>query len=266
MAKKKDILEPGVISVTTTKMVIAMEEIIDWFATDIYGMTGQHRFTVTLQTSGKEAVCGHFRGIDVMDGAGAWSTKEGELSSEINFNTTQLHRPFTEIIGTAGHEVGHFYNYSLRTLDTKNENYQKFDCSKSGRHSKIFKGNVEPVGFEVTEAFDSYGWGYTKMGAELEAKALAKFAHLEPIFNLYKTLVPKKTPTENKSNKYQCSGTDCITDAKGVKRPASVTTARIVTFARHPSIRLKKKKNNPNIQAGRLFRPLWYKPQNYNSI
>ena len=145
------------------------------------------RATIVPVSQGKQAKCyGHFQ-------ADKWSTREGELSGEIAIYSEGLRRPPVEILGTLLHELIHAKNRALN-ID---------DCSKNGRHNKLFQKSAEAAGLICAKPVDFYGYGYTSLTETARKLIEEKFVPDAVAFSLYRLADPQKEKVAT-SHAYQC--------------------------------------------------------------
>jgi len=198
----------GIMHASLRPAIAELERGIEW-AADRAGIKGLPKITVTIQTSGKRRACNATFTPEM------WSSREGEMSSEINFDANQLIRTPLEIMETVVHETQHLLNFSLLKVD--HDGKQKPDCAKSGRHNKIFKENAELAGLIVADASDSYGWGHTSLGENLHHAIETDFVPDAAALDLFRIVLPKKETQPTKMIKWECE-TQC----------ASFRTAKVV--------------------------------------
>ena len=99
------------------------------------------------------------------------------------------------IIETAVHEVVHLW---ARSLGLK-------DCSKSGRHNRLFKKHAEALGLECMEPSDRKGYAYTQATPELLARIERELRPDVDKLSLFRLEGTQKAPT--KMQKWECGCT-----------------------------------------------------------
>jgi hypothetical protein len=104
----------------------------------------------------------------------SWSTREGELKSEIAIPPEHLDRSPEEITETLIHETAHAWN-SARGIE---------DCSSNQYHNKKFKETAESLGL-VTEKTKK-GYGLTSLSEPLRKKINTQLKPDTTKFNLFK--------------------------------------------------------------------------------
>ena len=182
-------------------------------AAEKMGIMGLPHTTFVIQTKGKRATCmGSFN-------ANIWTSREGELSSEISISSEYLMLTPFEIAEVVLHETLHLLNHACGQFDAKNKKFQKTDCSKGGRHNGIFKDNAETFGFEVMTPEEvevspnhkkSYGHGYTKAGEELRHWIETELCPDAKKLNLFRLEIEKTVKAPTKGKKWEC-GEGCFT-------------------------------------------------------
>lgn len=153
-----------------------LERYASW-ADDELGLHQNQRTVITIQTRGqRKTELGHFW-------PDRWSDGTVDEIHEISLSAEELKRDTHAILATLHHELVHLFNHQSGMKD----------CSKSGRHNKIFKQSAEDYGLEVAEPHKSKGYAFTSLTDDLTSQIDELFRPDEAAFKLYRTFAPSKT-------------------------------------------------------------------------
>ena len=131
---------------------------------------------------------------DPKEHAFGWQSRDGEVLQEIAFCAEDLQRSASDLVATVIHEKVHKWCSALELRD----------CSRKGRHNKIFKRFAEYLGLDVGVAIDSYGFGYTNPSEELTARIEEEFRPDITKMNLHRTVRPG-VAKKKKERSWRCS-------------------------------------------------------------
>ena len=158
-----------------------------------------HVVPVILSRGQKKARCLGWTADPATKGIG-WLDGAGTGYIELALVAEGLNKPLPEILGVIIHEAVHVYAIA----------HDQKDTAKSGRHNKVFQELAESFGLIVHtrddgKALDSYGFGYTSLSPELEARLFESFQPDDTAFGLYRQVTRTKT---DGPPLWECGGCD----------------------------------------------------------